>query len=393
MGWCAGRGGEYHPTLADQQQQQLWEPSPRASQAFELYRVCIAAGQRVKFSVEQRREGEYIFLSCRPHPPTAAAREAEAARGAAAAREAAAARGAAAAKGKKAGRKPNKRRAAKQQAWRDFQSSLAAARRKRQQQPQETRPVCNPQQQQQATASSSCSLHQQQATANSSYPEQQQATARSSWTLQQQQATASSSCPEQQQATASSSCLLQQQQATASSSCPEQQQATASSIGPHQQQQASASSSCLPQLEGAAAASIATHLVAEASETETREQHQQQQLVTPRETRASKKRKAELSPTVTPSTPGGIPQMDGLSDNTPTGRPSPPHDDTNGGPTTIPSRLMPAYRAPPTPPPWSQHLPKHPCKVICYLCLADSHYTHYNQCETCHYRRQNSFKI
>ena len=355
MGWCAGRGGEYHPTLADQQQQQqLWEPSPRASQAFELYRVCIAAGQRVKFSVEQRREGEYIFLSCRPHPPTAAAREAEAARGAAAA------------KGKKAGRKPNKRRAAKQQAWRDFQSSLAAAQRKRQQQPQETRPVCNPQQQ--ATASSSCSLHQQQATANSSCPEQQQATARSSWTLQQQQATASSSCPEQQQA-------------------------TASSIGPHQQQQASASSSCLPQLEGAAAASIATHLVAEASETETREQHQQQQLVTPRETRASKKRKAELSPTVTPSTPGGIPQMDGLSDNTPTGRPSPPPDDTNGGPTTTPSRPMPAYRAPPTPPPWSQHLPKHPCKVICYLCLADSHYTHYNQCETCHYRRQNSFKI
>ena len=341
MGWCAGTGGEYHPTLADQQQQQLWEPSPRASQAFELYRVCIAAGQRVKFSVEQRREGEYIFLSCRPHPPTAAAREAEAARGAAAAREAAAARRAAAAKGKKAGRKPNKRRAAKQQAWRDFQSSLAAARRKRQQQPQETRPVCNP----------------------------------------------------QQQATASSSCSLQQQQATASSSCPEQQQATASSIGPHQQQQASASSSCLPQLEGAAAASIATHLVAEASETETREQHQQQQLVAPRETRASTKRKAELSPTVTPSTPGGIPQMDGLSDNTPTGRPSPPPDDTNGGPTTIPSRPMPAYRTPATPPPWSQHLPKHPCKVICYLCLADSHYTHYNQCETCHYRRQNSFKI
>ena len=188
---------------------------------------------------------------------------------------------------------------------------------------------------------------------------------------------------------------LPQQQLEKQQQLEEQQQATASSIDPHQQQQASASSSCLLQLEGAAAASIAIHLVAEASETETREQHQQQQLVTPRETRASKKRKAELSPTVTPSTPGGIPQMDGLSDNTPTGRPSPPPDDTNGGPTTTttPSRPMSAYRAPATPPPWSQHLPKHPCKVICYLCLADSHYTHYNQCETCHYRRQNSFKI
>ena len=127
----------------------------------------------------------------------------------------------------------------------------------------------------------------------------------------------------------------QQQQVTASSSCsPQQQQATASSSFPVQHQ-ATASSSFLTQLEGATADSVATYIAAE-----TREQPQQQQLV-----------------------------------------------------TTTPSRPMAPYHAPPKPLPWSTHLPKHPCKVICYLCCADSHYIHYNQCETCHYRRQNPMKI
>ena len=125
------------------------------------------------------------------------------------------------------------------------------------------------------------------------------------------------------------------------------------------------------QLEGATADSVATSIAAE-----TREQPQQQQLVTPRETRASKKRKAELSPTATPSTPGGILQMDGASDNTPTRRLLPPLDGANGGLTTTPSRPMAPYHAPPKPPPWSTHLPKHPCKVICYLCCTDSHYVY-----------------
>ena len=65
----------------------------------------------------------------------------------------------------------------------------------------------------------------------------------------------------------------------------------------------------------------------------------------------------------------------------------------NGGLTTTPSRPMSPYRASPKPPPWSLHLPKHPCKVICFFCCADSHYIHYNQCESCHYRRQNPMKI
>ena len=113
----------------------------------------------------------------------------------------------------------------------------------------------------------------------------------------------------------------QSRQQLAAAARAQQQQATASSSCPPQQQQATASSSCLPQLEGAASDSIAAQAAADASLAATREQHQQQQLVTPRETRATKKRKAELSPLVTPSTPEGIPQTDGasdISDNTPT---------------------------------------------------------------------------
>ena len=80
MGRSTDRGGLNHPTLADRQQQQTqqkhqqqWGPSPQAIHAFEMYRACVAAGQLARFTVEQRREGEYYSLSSRPPPPAAAA--------------------------------------------------------------------------------------------------------------------------------------------------------------------------------------------------------------------------------------------------------------------------------------------------------------------------------
>ena len=149
MGWSTERGGVYHPTLADQQQQQQqpqpqqqpqqqWSPSPRAMLALELYRACVAAGQKVRFMVEQRPEGEYFTLSSRPPPPASPATQA------------------AAAGVRRPRRKPNKRRAEKQQIRRESRRSTTAARS--QQQPLGNGTASDPQQQQQqqARASSSC---------------------------------------------------------------------------------------------------------------------------------------------------------------------------------------------------------------------------------------------
>ena len=109
----------------------------------------------------------------------------------------------------------------------------------------------------------------------------------------------------------------------------------------------------------------ATHIAAEASETETREQHQQQQLVTSRETLANCYHPLP-------------PQMDGASDSMSTGLPSLLPEGANGSHTTTPmlqtNAIVPSSTY--APPSMSQHFPKHPCKVICHLCLADSHYTY-----------------
>ena len=142
MGRSADRGGVSHPTLSDrqqpqQQQQHLqqWGPSPLAIQAFEMYRACVAAGQLARFTVEQRKEGEFYSLSSRPPLPAAAATPA------------------AAAGGKRSGRKPNKKRVEKQRARRECRCSFGAAWQQLQQ-PQGNRSACEPQHQQQATASS-----------------------------------------------------------------------------------------------------------------------------------------------------------------------------------------------------------------------------------------------
>ena len=115
MGWCTERGPVVN-TLADQQQkqpsqqqppqqqeyQQQRGPSPRALQAFDLYRVCVAMGHMARFTVVQRPEGEFFTLSSRPPPPHSAA----------------------AARGRGPGRRPNKKRVDKQRARRERLSSM-----------------------------------------------------------------------------------------------------------------------------------------------------------------------------------------------------------------------------------------------------------------------------
>ena len=135
MGWCDGRDSASPPYLTDQQQQQ--GPSLRVTQALELYRACVAAGQWVRFSVEQRVEGEFIsFVS---KPPAAAATAAAAAT--------------------RKRKKMNKRRAERQRKWRETQGSSSAAARAQQQ----PLPAGSQRQQQQlqATASYSSILRQQ----------------------------------------------------------------------------------------------------------------------------------------------------------------------------------------------------------------------------------------
>ena len=159
MGWSTERGGVYHPTLADQQQQQPQQqcsPSPRAMHALELYRACAAAGQKVRFTVEQRPEGEYFTLSSRPPPPASQATQA------------------AAAGVRRPRRKPNKRRAEKLQNRRESRRSTTAARWL-QQQPLGNGSASDPQQQQQqqARASSSCTPKSTVAAATDSALQQQ----------------------------------------------------------------------------------------------------------------------------------------------------------------------------------------------------------------------------
>ena len=70
------------------QQQQQWQKqqlqqqdnssvvpatSPRADRAYELYSECVRAGQWARVTVEQRRDGEYITLLCRPMAAVATA--------------------------------------------------------------------------------------------------------------------------------------------------------------------------------------------------------------------------------------------------------------------------------------------------------------------------------
>ena len=104
MGWCDERDCISPPNLTSQQHQQQG-PSPRVTQALELYRVCVAAGQCVRFSVEQRAEGEFISLSSKP--PAAAA--------------------IAAAVSKKQKKKQNKRRVELRRKWQENHSSSTAA--------------------------------------------------------------------------------------------------------------------------------------------------------------------------------------------------------------------------------------------------------------------------
>ena len=98
MGWCDERDGASLPYLTDQQQQQQQHRgySPLFTQTLELYRACVAAGQRACFSVEQRAEGEYISFSCKP--PAAAATATAAAK-------------------RKQKKKPNKRRVELRRKW------------------------------------------------------------------------------------------------------------------------------------------------------------------------------------------------------------------------------------------------------------------------------------
>ena len=125
MGWCDERDAARPFNQTGQQQQQLQGFSPRATQALELYRVCVAAGQWVRFSVEQRGDGEIISFSSKP--PAAAATTA-------------AANGA-----KKRRKKMNKRRAERQRKWWESRSSSLAAAASAQKQP----PPAGVQQQQQ----------------------------------------------------------------------------------------------------------------------------------------------------------------------------------------------------------------------------------------------------
>ena len=117
MGWCDERDGASLPYLTDQQQQQQQHRgySPLSTQTLELYRASVAAGQRARFSVEQRAEGEYISFSCKP--PAAAATAAAAAK-------------------RKQKKKPNTRRVELQRIWQENCSgSTAAAAARAQQQP------------------------------------------------------------------------------------------------------------------------------------------------------------------------------------------------------------------------------------------------------------------
>ena len=144
MGWCDERDGASLPYLTDQQQQQQQHRgySPLFTQTLELYRACVAAGQRARFSVEQRAEGEYISFSCKP--PAAAATAAAAAK-------------------RKQKKKPNKRRVELQRIWQENRSGRRIAAAAQQQLQRE--PSNSHQQQAVSSSSNSCSSKGPPATA------------------------------------------------------------------------------------------------------------------------------------------------------------------------------------------------------------------------------------
>ena len=72
--------------------------SPLAGRARELFSECVRAGQWARFTVEQRRNGEYITLLIRPMAVAVSTAAAGAKR--------------------KGGRKPNRRRKEKLDEWR-----------------------------------------------------------------------------------------------------------------------------------------------------------------------------------------------------------------------------------------------------------------------------------
>ena len=118
------RGGRSGSVLQQQQRTPASPPtvSQRARHAFSLYCECVAAGQWARLTIEQRPEGETFHVSSRPWAAAPAAARART-------------------KEKKARRRPNKKRLAAKQLWRESRGSGPAAAVPRQQQQQQ---FCQP---------------------------------------------------------------------------------------------------------------------------------------------------------------------------------------------------------------------------------------------------------
>ncbi len=194
-------------TVLQQQQRKPASPptvSPGACHAFSLYCESVAAGQWVKLTIEQRPEGETFHVSSRPWAAAPAAARART-------------------KEKKARRRPNKKRLAAKQLWRESRGSGTAAAVPRQQQQQQLcQQFCQPA----ATATAASGTYAQVA-ATAASP------AKAAASVQQP----SGRTNRQRQPAPASSQQLQQAPVRAAAAARTRQPAAASSHSPQQQEQ------------------------------------------------------------------------------------------------------------------------------------------------------------
>ena len=313
------------------QQQQQGQPSvgpatsPSANRAYKLYSEFVRAGQWARFTVEQRRDGEYITLLSRPMATAATAAVARAKR--------------------KGGGKPNLRRKEKISEW----------RRNHQTKPSKS-------------GSADQQQHMQQ-----QHQQQQQQVRQQQWHQPQLQQQLHLQQQGQQQQPGQ-----QQQQQFSQQQQPQQQQVLSTEVNAGAASIAVVVGTTVAEAAPAHASSPCSSPVILPMMTRARKKRKAVSPVSPAD--CTSIIQVDGSTTSPPPSPTAVSDNEEDCPTAPLVLCARANSSPVGPPTA---------QSPPEPPPWSRYLPSHPRTVICGMCLAGCHGLQFNMCHSCYSDRNS----